>query len=399
MVVGSLIFILGTGAAHAQSFALRQLENFTLPAADQVRLLEERVAAATDASRPYDVLAALDYYRVTDAPESRIPAAALLAEVRAAAETHNTVRALAALKAYLDKAAPDDPERSAAAALLPEYAAKASAAEAAANLERETLEARRQQRLMAANLPAPIRKLVDDMVLIPGGVFLMGSQSKVRADTDEKPVHIVRVPAFRLEKFEVTYEQYDVFARMTRRSYPQDGGYGRDQFPVGNVSWEDAQAFVSWLATLTGLKFRLPSESEWEYVASARAKTDYPWGDTFQPDYANGPETGGRDTYYGPAPVGQFPANPFGVHDMIGNVWEWVQDCYRGDYVGAPADGSADDRPDCTNRIFRGGSYYSFTKYMRTSYRGAEGGTAGNITRGFRVAEDLAADTSASRAP
>jgi formylglycine-generating enzyme required for sulfatase activity len=226
------------------------------------------------------------------------------------------------------------------------------------------------------------------MVRIPGGVFLMGSQSRLRADTDEKPIHTVRIKPFRLSRYEVTYEQYDLFARATRRQLPQDGGYGRGKNPVGNVSWEDAKAFVEWLRQTTGLAFRLPSESEWEYVARSGSKDDFPWGDTFDADLANGPDSSGKDQWSGPSPVGSFRANAFGVHDMIGNVWEWVQDCYRGDYVGAPVDGSADDREDCTNRIFRGGSFYSFTKYMRVSYRAADGSTKGNLTIGLRLAED-----------
>ncbi len=372
-LVGSLGYLASAGA-----------QDFGAPLEQQLESLEYRIESATGAERPLDVLAALDYYRVTRLPEDALPQAALLAESRAAAATDDPRRALRALDAYLRKASPDDPAR----ALRPEYEQQAAVAEAAATARQRDDDLRREQAIQEHKPPAVIVQLVDDMVRIPGGIFLMGSQSRLRADTDEKPVHTVRVKPFRLAKYEVTFEQYDLFARTTGRPLPQDGGYGRDQHPVGNVSWEDAKAFTEWLTKITGLNFRLASEAEWEYVARAGTKTDYPWGDTFDPDYANGPETGGRDQWVGPAPVGQFPANPFGVHDMIGNVWEWVQDCYRGDYVGAPFDGTADDREDCTNRIFRGGSFYSFTKYMRTSYRAADGSTRGNITQGFRVAED-----------
>jgi len=366
---------------------LADAQDFTAPLAEQLEALERRIESATEAERPLDVLAALDYYRVTTQPESRIPAAALLAEAQAAAATDDAPRALRALEAYLKRDVSDE-SRASALLLMPDYRSKATLAEAAAAEARRADDLRRERAVQQHKPPAVIVQLIDDMVAIPGGIFLMGSQSRLRADTDERPVHTVRIKPFRLGKYEVTYDQYDLFARMTKRQLPQDGGYGRGNFPVGNVSWEDATAFVEWLKGITGLNFRLPSEAEWEYVARAGTKSDYPWGDTFNRDYANGPDTGGRDEWVGPAPVGQFPANPFGVHDMIGNVWEWVQDCYRGDYVGSPADGSADDREDCRNRIFRGGSFYSFTQYMRTSYRAADGSTKGNITQGFRVAED-----------
>jgi formylglycine-generating enzyme required for sulfatase activity len=366
--------------AHAQEFLA--------PLEEQLEAMRLRIESAEEAGRPLDVLAALDYYRVTTLPESRIPAADLLAEAHAAAETGDPRRALKAMNGFLQKAPANDERRVAAQALLPEYQQKADLAEAAALAELKQDDLRREQAVLQHKPPPAIMQLVEDMVRIPGGVFLMGSQSRLRADTDEKPIHTVRIKPFRLSKYEVTYDQYDLFARATRRQLPQDGGYGRGKNPVGNVSWEEAKAFVEWLRQTTGLGFRLPSEAEWEYVARSGSKDDFPWGDTFNPDYANGPDTSGKDQWSGPSPVGSFSANAFGVHDMIGNVWEWVQDCYRGDYVGAPFDGSADDREGCTNRIFRGGSFYSFTKYMRTSYRAADGSTKGNITIGFRLAED-----------
>jgi formylglycine-generating enzyme required for sulfatase activity len=377
ILIGALGSVTVTGA-----------QDFLAPLEEQLPAMQRRIESATEADRPLDVLAALDYYRVANLPESSIPAAALLAEAHAAAASEDPGRALRALSDFLAKANPDDPERPAAVALKPDYEQKAALALAAAETAKRADDLRREQAVQQQRPPALIVQLIDDMVRIPAGNYLMGSQSRLRADTDEKPVHIVRIKPFRMAKYEVTFDQYDLFARATHRPLPQDGGYGRGRNPVGNVSWEDARAFVEWLREVTGLGFRLPSEAEWEYVARSGAKTDFPWGDTFDPDFANGPETGGRDVWPGPAPVGQFPANAFGVHDMIGNIWEWVQDCYRGDYVGAPFNGTADDREDCTNRIFRGGSFYSFTKYMRVSYRAADGSTKGNITQGFRVAED-----------
>ena len=380
--VASLLCVLGVAIPGVQA------QEFLAPLDEQLEAMRLRIESAEQAGRSLDVLAALDYYRVTTLPESRIPAADLLAEAHAAAETGDPRRALRAMNAFLQKAPASDERRAAAQALLPDYQQKADLAEAAALAELKQDDLRREQAVQQHKPPPVIMQLVEDMVRIPGGVFLMGSQSRLRADTDEKPIHTVRIKPFRLSKYEVTYDQYDLFARATRRPLPQDGGYGRGKNPVGNVSWEEAKAFVEWLRQTTGLGFRLPSEAEWEYVARSGSKDDFPWGDTFNPDFANGPDTSGKDQWSGPSPVGSFGANAFGVHDMIGNVWEWVQDCYRGDYVGAPFDGSADDREGCTNRIFRGGSFYSFTKYMRVSYRAADGSTKGNITIGFRLAED-----------
>jgi formylglycine-generating enzyme required for sulfatase activity len=380
--VATLLTLAGAAIPAAQA------QDFLAPLDEQLDALRLRIESAEQAGRPLDVLAALDYYRVTALPESRIPATDLLAEAHAAAETGDPRRALRALNTFLQKVPTNDDRRVAAQAALPDYQLKADLAEAAAEAERTQDDQRREQAVQQHKPPAVIMQLVEDMVRIPGGVFLMGSQSRLRADTDEKPIHTVRIKPFRLARYEVTYEQYDLFARATRRPLPQDGGYGRGKNPVGNVSWEDAKAFVDWLRQTTGLAIRLPSESEWEYVARSGSKDDFPWGDTFDPDRANGPDTSGKDQWSGPSPVGSFRANAFGVYDMIGNVWEWVQDCYRGDYVGAPFDGSADDREGCTNRIFRGGSFYSFTKYMRVSYRAADGSTKGNITIGFRLAED-----------
>lgn len=250
-------------------------QDFFAPLTQQLEAMQRRIESATEAERPLDVLAALDYYRVTSFPESAIPSSALLAEAKAAATTDDPRRALKALNAYLKKAPADDPAR----AFETEYTVKADAAEAATAAKIREDDLRREKVVQEHKPPAVVVQLIDDMVRIPGGIFLMGSQSRIRADTDEKPVHAVRIKPFRLAKYEVTFEQYDLFARMTGRPLPQDGGYGRDRHPVGNVSWEDAKEFTYWLQRITGLNFRLSSEAEWEYVARAGTKTDFPWRD------------------------------------------------------------------------------------------------------------------------
>jgi formylglycine-generating enzyme required for sulfatase activity len=140
------------------------------------------------------------------------------------------------------------------------------------------------------------------------------------------------------------------------------------------VNWDDAQAYVGWLRSETGHRYRLPSESEWEYATRAGTTTRWYWGDTAQDrcEYANGSDSGDGcdDGWEWTAPLGSFRANGFGLHDMSGNVWERVEDCWHGDYQGAPSDGSAWTRGgDCGRRVLRGGSWGYFPWNLRSAYR------------------------------
>jgi formylglycine-generating enzyme required for sulfatase activity len=203
-------------------------------------------------------------------------------------------------------------------------------------------------------------------------------------------------------------------------------GDGQPNLPAVCVSWTDAKAYVAWLSRKTGKAYRLPSEAEWEYAARAGSQTDYPWGDNaadgcgvanvydldgaakgvmavFQQQPAAGPEAGGaptppanaacRDGFAGAAPVGSFKANSFGLHDMIGNVWEWTQDCYVAPYPAAvPVDG----RPlelsgPCPRRAVRGGSWITVPFRNRPAWRGRDPETLVSWIFGFRVARDLGA--------
>ncbi|MXY88967.1 MAG: formylglycine-generating enzyme family protein [Gammaproteobacteria bacterium] len=162
---------------------------------------------------------------------------------------------------------------------------------------------------------------------------------------------------------------------------PYDQGWGRENRPVFNVSWNDAQEYVTWLSRETGRTYRLLSESEWEYAGRAGTDTRYSWGDEFDESLAN---NGGRTV-----PVGSYPANAFGLHDMHGNVWEWTEDCWNGSYAGAPDDGSAwlsGDGGNCYFRVSRGGSWHGDPGFLRSASR--EPGYWGNDT-GLRVARTL----------
>jgi formylglycine-generating enzyme required for sulfatase activity len=178
--------------------------------------------------------------------------------------------------------------------------------------------------------------------------------------------------------------------------------WGRGTRPVVGVSWFDAQTFVGWLNSKTGGDdaYRLPSEAEWEYAARAGTTTAYPWGAKLDHNYGNfgitGPGLGGksegRDVWADQtAPVASFPANAFGLHDMHGNVFEWVEDCYEADRAHAPSDGSANKQGNCANRVFRDGTFLSNPYMQRSARRGAPypATRRGRNYLGFRVAKTL----------
>jgi formylglycine-generating enzyme required for sulfatase activity len=152
------------------------------------------------------------------------------------------------------------------------------------------------------------------------------------------------------------------------------------------VSWENAKAYVAWLSQETGQPYRLLSEAEWEYACRAGTTTRYWWGDDPPtPEQANF----GRNVR-GTTEVGTYPANPWGLHDMHGNVWDWVEDCWNESYQGAPSDGSAWMSGDCSRRVLRGGSWtYGGRAVLRSAFRGRSFADFRSFNRGFRVARTL----------
>ena len=260
------------------------------------------------------------------------------------------------------------------------------------------------------------------MVVVPSGRFMMGSlPSEEGRDDDEGPRRRVEISAaLAVGVHEVTRYEFGRFVYATGRSmgnscwtwengerkdrsgrgWRNPGFSQRDSHPVVCVSWNDARAYVRWLSGETGESYRLLSESEWEYVARARTQTRYHWGDSSssQCRYANGADMSAKrhnsgwtvadcdDGYYRTSPVGSFAANSFGLHDVHGNVWEWVQDCWNGSYTGAPRNGSAWESGECSLRVLRGGSWVSIPRLLRAAYRYwiGSGGRYDNV--GFRVA-------------
>jgi len=219
------------------------------------------------------------------------------------------------------------------------------------------------------------------MVAIPAGTFLMGSpKNEIGRDNDEGPQRVVAIQAFELSDTEVTFEQYDLFASETEREQSGDKGWGRGDRPVINVSWNDAVAYITWLNEKTASNFRLPNEAEWEYAARAGTITPFYSGNcisTKQANYDGNHEydkCGANTGQYldSTSAVKTYGANPRGLHDMSGNVWEWTQDCWHDNYTGAPIDGSAwleDNGGDCDLRVLRGGSWNNFPVDLRSASR------------------------------
>ena len=223
------------------------------------------------------------------------------------------------------------------------------------------------------------RAIEPQMVAIPAGSFRMGSPAnEPERDDQEGPQRTVNVPAFELGKHEVTFDEWDAcVADGGCNHWPEDQGWGRGQRPVINVSWNDiTQQYLPWLNKKTGKTYRLPSEAEWEYACRAGASTRFHTGDcitTAQANFdGNHPAQGCPEGEYRQqtVPVGSFAANAFGLHDMHGNVWEWVQDCWHDNYSGAPTDGSA-WTTGCSQdvRVLRGGSWGNSASCARAAFR------------------------------
>ena len=194
-----------------------------------------------------------------------------------------------------------------------------------------------------------------EMVVLPAGSYRMGSRD---GNSDEEPVHEVAIGApFAAGRYEVAFAEWDACARdggcPRGDVVAKDWGWGRGRRPVVNVSWDDAKRYVQWLSRKTGKPYRLLSESEWEYAARAGTETTYSWGDGIGVNRVNCDGCGSQWDDSRTAPVGSFEANAWGLHDMHGNVWEWVEDCWNDSYAGAPADGSAWLTGNCGRRVLR----------------------------------------------
>ena len=235
------------------------------------------------------------------------------------------------------------------------------------------------------------------MVTVPAGTFVMGSPaSEEGRDESAGPRRQVTIETpFAVGVYEVTFDEWEACRRGggCPGYRPDDEGWGLGRRPVINVSWNDAQAYVSWLSAQTGQRYRLLSEAEWEYVARAGTETARYWGESEsgQCRYANGDEdyVECSDGYEYTAPVGSFAPNAFGLYDVLGNVWEWTGDCWNDSYAGAPTTGSAWQSGDCSRRVLRGGSWLNFPRFLRSADRNRNTTDNRSNFAGFRVARTL----------
>jgi formylglycine-generating enzyme required for sulfatase activity len=271
--------------------------------------------------------------------------------------------------------------------------------------------------------------------VVPHGAFRMGSEeSESGSNANERPAHTVRFDrGFAMSRTEVTVGQFRQFIETsgykttaTRRGFSlaydelsgnfvrrsrvdwssaYDGSRAADELPVVHVSARDADAYAAWLGTRSGQHYHVASEAEFEYALRAGGRTRYPWGNAAPPkgfanltgaldrspsgrNWANAFPAYG-DGYWGPAPVGRFAPNAFGLHDLAGNVSEWVADCWHDGYRRAPANGGAWINPGCRTRVVRGGAWASAPEQARSAWRAPVGLETTNARIGFRVVRDL----------
>jgi formylglycine-generating enzyme required for sulfatase activity len=225
------------------------------------------------------------------------------------------------------------------------------------------------------------------MVELPAVHYMMGSVGS-SMNFDERPQHRVDLAAYSIGKYEVTFAEYDRFARATGRRLPYDEGWGRGNRPVINVSWKDASAYASWLSKQSGYKYRLPSEAEWEFAARAGSGDAHWWDTRSDTVQANCFDCGSQWDGTRTAVVGSFPANGLDLHDTAGNVQEWIEDCYHSSYNDAAADGSAWQIPRCTQQVVRGGSYTSPIESLRSARRGQYDYDTRLDNLGFRIVRE-----------
>lgn len=242
-----------------------------------------------------------------------------------------------------------------------------------------------------------------ELVVIPAGEFMMGSPNTERSrNRNEGPQRKVTIAQpFAVGKFEVTFQQWEACVSENGCTHkPEDAGWGRNRRPVINVNYADAKQFVAWLSKKTQKEYRLLTEAEWEYAARASAKFN-----PNPPAFSTGPTIAFQQANYDAnftyakglgglyrqktVDVGTLPKNAFGLHEMHGNVWEWVEDCYKDSYEGAPVDGSAVNSSPCELRILRGGAWNYHPQALRSAYRYATWPELRVNMAGFRVARSL----------
>lgn len=249
-----------------------------------------------------------------------------------------------------------------------------------------------------------------ELLVVPAGQFLRGSPpGELDRDDDEGPQHTVTIARpFAAGKYEVTFDEWDTCVAGGGCARVADHGWGRGRRPVIHVSYEQAIGYTEWLSKKTGKPYRLLSEAEWEYAARAGSQAARFWGAMADRacEFENGADAalerqkpeGWKDEWglhacddghARTAPAGAFKPNAFGLHDMLGNVSEWVEDCYNKSYEGAPTDGRAWTTADCPRRVLRGGNWSNSPAGVRSANRNGDPPSLQNMIVGFRVARTL----------
>jgi formylglycine-generating enzyme required for sulfatase activity len=324
-----------------------------------------------------------------------------LAKSRLANLRQEQARVAAAAEA---KRRADEAEQQRVAALQKQEDDRRRAEAAAAEAKRKAHEEARGRDPVAALAPGSGRSARDcpvcpEMVVVPAGRFTMGSPAnELERYADETQVAVTIARAFAVGRFAVTFAEWDAcVADGGCGGYkPDDEKWGRGNRPVINVNWNDAKAYVAWLSKKTGKSYRLLSEAEREYVARAGTTTPFWWGGTITPRQAN---YDGNFQYAGggakgeyrrrTVPVDSFEANPWGLHQVHGNVWEWTEDCWNGSNAGNPGDGSARTSGACSQRVVRGGSWYYGPRGLRSALRIWFTTVDRDYDRGFRVGRSV----------
>lgn len=272
------------------------------------------------------------------------------------------------------------------------------------------------------------------MQVIPAGIFTMGHDGGEQGRYEGPPHRVTIETPFLMAETEVTHGQFSAFVSAT--GYQQDVGCNvwpkgtldfdkaswrnpgyetQPNFPAACVSWRDAQAYIAWLSNLSRTTYRLPTEAEWEYAAAAGSTADFPWGKDLEDgcSHANWYDISSAGTFRwensicddghnGPAPVGSYQANAYGLYDMIGNVWEWTQDCYVLPYPQSHVTAKATELPNgaaCDRRTVRGGSWMTRPSRNRIHFRGRDPENTRYFMFGFRLARDMTSSERETLAP
>ncbi len=227
-----------------------------------------------------------------------------------------------------------------------------------------------------------------ELSIIPPGTYTMGTDSRHKY---ERPAHTVTIDkAFAIGRFEVTFDEWQACLDdgACGTQIPDDHKWGRGTRPVINITWHDSKLYLAWISKKTGKTYRLPSETEWEYAARAGSQSEFWWGDDIGQEKANCRNCGPAISHQS-LPVDSFAPNPWGLYNMHGNVWEWVEDCWTPTYDGAPSDASARADGDCKQRVMRSGSWYYFSKNLRSAWRAKNNAQVKSYGIGFRVVREL----------